>query len=157
MVISGWKIARNGRVIQGNLTHPVRVIAVEDGAVVKPLAIGIKTDLLKIAKPDQKARLRQALRHYTSRTDYLQALAEDGSMRHDISGEPVEHVSDDHRAKALWLMQQRAVFGADPVAWAKGSGLKTANEITKMLMIPLGVSMKAFSSERKRKSAQEAA
>ncbi|MFG6082055.1 ProQ/FINO family protein [Paracoccus litorisediminis] len=71
--------------------------AVLCGAV-KPLALGISPLLLERVTEGQHVNLRRCIRHYTSSLPYLDALTAEGAMRHDVEGNPVEPVSDEHRA-----------------------------------------------------------
>ncbi|MEQ6614198.1 ProQ/FINO family protein [Pseudomonas aeruginosa] len=70
---------------------------------VRPLAIGIDKELHaeRIAGrlPLIYIPLRLALGWWTGRLAYLSALAA-GDWRHDLSGQPVERVSDEQRAMA---------------------------------------------------------
>ncbi len=150
MIIANSKQAHCGRVIQGNLTRAIPVLAVDEVAIVKPLAVGIISDLLPIAKPEQRTRLRRSLNPYVSRTTYLMALAERGSMRHDIEGNEVAEVSDDQRISARWRLQERRKFGANPVDWAKSAGVTSPADIVALLAIPMRAATKAF---RKRRAA----
>jgi len=57
-------------------------------------------DLKLLLRPEAKPKdLRNALRRYAYSAQYLQALSQDGSMRHEINGEAVEPVSEEDRVQ----------------------------------------------------------
>jgi ProP effector len=73
----------------------------------KPLAIGI-FDGVKERFPDKSnARIGRALNRHTKSIDYLREVAAEGAIRHNLAGEPVEPVSQDHRAWAVGLLAKK--------------------------------------------------
>ena len=77
--------------------------AVLNGVRPRPFVIGISADFEFRRNPSRcrPIMLRRLLAHLTACPLYLHALARSDSMRHDIDGNPVEPVSDEHRAEAL--------------------------------------------------------
>lgn len=71
----------------------------------KPLAIGV-FESVKAAFPDKSnSRLGRAMHRHTRSIDYLRHVATNGAMRHNLAGEPVEPVSDNHRT---WAAEELA-------------------------------------------------
>lgn len=63
---------------------------------IQPLKVGIYDDLVQATDLDP-ALLKRALRFYTGLFAYQQALAAEGAMRVDLSGNPVAPVTDEQR------------------------------------------------------------
>jgi len=78
----------------------------------KPLAIGVKQHLLELAKSGTLGlsceQLVKVMRLHCGSARYLKALANDGSYRHDLDGNPVEPVSDEHRRYACQQLLELA-------------------------------------------------
>jgi hypothetical protein len=79
------------------------VMPTEDSPAVLPLKIHIAADLYSRITPPHgmkpaaaRAIVADVLRRYTSTPEYRKALATPGAWRHDIDGNPVEPVSQDH-------------------------------------------------------------
>jgi hypothetical protein len=70
-----------------------------EGETPKPLAIGITERLVTELAMDG-AVVQDALRLYTRRRAYQQALREPGAMRVDLAGQPVGPVAPEHQAAA---------------------------------------------------------
>ena len=134
-ITASAKLASKGRIIQANLAADAKVLALQYGQRVLPFKIGINGDFLAIAKEGRRTRLREAIRLYVCRTAYLRAMAAEGSMRHDINGEPAEAVADDHRLCARQILEWRASFWADPKAWAAASGLSKPREMAAIMKL----------------------
>ena len=103
--------------------HAARVAAVEaikarwpvlfDDRRPMPLAIGISTGIRsELGLPT--SRISFALNRLTRRKAYLIALSKKGAMRHDLSGTPVEPVSDEHRAVAKASLKRRQRIPSPP-------------------------------------------
>jgi sRNA-binding protein len=73
-----------------------------------PLPIGFRLMAAK-QRPEGVSLngLQRALHRWTNSKGYLQALAAEGSMRHDLNGNPVEPVTDKHRAVAAMQLRRR--------------------------------------------------
>lgn len=81
--------------------------AIFDEQQPKPLAVGIHRQL-KDAIPDASMTLvRDFLRRWTRRSEYLQAVAEH-SRRYDLNLEEGEEIDPDHRRQAQEALQQRS-------------------------------------------------
>ena len=73
------------------------------------LAMGIREALLARCGIEAQAEAMSLLIHRMTRRDaYVRALAAEGAQRHDIDGNPVETVSDEHLELALRALAGRA-------------------------------------------------
>jgi hypothetical protein len=74
-----------------------------NGSRPRPLVIGISADFEARRDPGKcrPVTIQRLLAHLTACPLYLKALARPDSMRHDIDGNPIEPVSDEHRADAM--------------------------------------------------------
>jgi ProP effector len=75
-----------------------------------PLAIGSDTEIarrLDLTDQSDRKALSIVLGKATGRKSYLRALAAENAMRHDLDGNPVEPVSDDHRQHAQFMLEQQ--------------------------------------------------
>jgi sRNA-binding protein len=74
------------------------VLPAEVGDPIRPLKIGVRSDLA-VLLPDGEAHevLSRVLRRYTRGREYVTALAAPDAMRHDLAGNPVEPVAEEHR------------------------------------------------------------
>jgi len=89
------------RAISALLTVPIAVLPSKEGDIIRPFRVGIGEDIKLLLRPNAELKeLRNALRRYAYSAQYLQALAQADSMRHEINGEPVLPVSDEDRAHA---------------------------------------------------------
>ncbi len=131
------RLAKFGRILQGNLKTSAPLLATEPGAPVLPFKVGISIDMLADAKDSQRTRLRNVIFPYVSRTAYLKAMAAEGSMRHDLQGVPIEPVNDVSRERARFALASRYEFEADPKAWFKNSGLMDPRDAAIILKIRL--------------------
>src|SRR3954467_6006636 len=68
------------------------------GDPIRPLKIGVHTDLAALL-PDGEVHevLSRVLRRYTRSSQYLAALAAPDAVRHDLAGNPVEPVAEEHK------------------------------------------------------------
>ena len=74
------------------------VLPSEVGDPIRPLKIGVRADLA-VLLPDGEAHevLSRVLRRYTRGREYLAALAASDALRHDLAGNPVEPVAEEHK------------------------------------------------------------
>jgi sRNA-binding protein len=81
-----------------------------DDPVVRPLAVGLGKTITReaLAAGLKRQAIAAALHGWTCSRRYLMALVADGAARHGLDGAPVEPVSDDHRAQAAKLLEERA-------------------------------------------------
>jgi hypothetical protein len=84
--------------------------ALFDDPVVKPLAIGVGKTIVReaLAAGQKRQAIGAALHYWTRARRYHQALTVPGAMRCGIDGEPVEPVSEEHRAQAAQRLAERA-------------------------------------------------
>lgn len=89
------------------------VMPTEANPTVRPLKIHIASDLYSRVAPPQgmkpaaaRAIVADVLRRYTSSPEYRKALASPGAWRHDIDGNPIEPVSQDHADFARQVPQE---------------------------------------------------
>jgi sRNA-binding protein len=75
----------------------------------KPLAIGIDEEIIAAYGAVGGARRPyfDALRWWCGSDQYLEAVAQPGSLRHGLDGVPVGPVSDEHRAAAVTRLAER--------------------------------------------------
>src|SRR4051812_48050805 len=84
------------------------------GDPIRPLKIGVRSDLAALL-PDGEAHevLSRVLRRYTRGREYVTAISAADAMRHDLDGNPVEQVAEEHRvyirpnAKAAQALAQQ--------------------------------------------------
>ena len=78
------------------------VLPSEVGDPIRPLKIGVRADLA-VLLPDSEAHevLSQVLRRYTRGREYGAALAAPDALRHDLAGNPVEPVAEEHKTH-IW-------------------------------------------------------
>lgn len=89
------------RAINALLTGPIAVLPQKEGDIIRPFRVGIGEDIRMLLRPEIELKdLRKALRRYAYSAQYLQALSQDGSMRHEINGEAVQPVSEEDRVQA---------------------------------------------------------
>lgn len=89
------------RAINALLTVPIAVLPNAEGDIIRPFRVGIGKDIKMLLRPETDLKeLRNALRRYAYSAQYLHAVAQVDSMRHEINGEPVGPVSDEDRAHA---------------------------------------------------------
>ena len=65
-----------------------------------PLKIGIQQDLLAAPSPCSKRQLHRCLGSYCSSRRYLKAILRE-NWRHDLNGEKVEKISQEHKDRAI--------------------------------------------------------
>jgi hypothetical protein len=68
------------------------------GDPIRPLKIGVHSDLA-VLLPDGEAHevLSRVLRRYTRGREYLATLAAPDALRHDLAGNPVDPVAEEHK------------------------------------------------------------
>ncbi|THV28908.1 hypothetical protein FAA86_23860, partial [Rhizobium rosettiformans W3] len=73
------------------MTVPIAVLPQKEGDIIRPFRLDIGEDIRMLLRPDAELKeLRNALRRYAHSAQYLQALSQDDSMRHEINGEPAQ-------------------------------------------------------------------
>src|SRR3954462_13161976 len=74
------------------------VLPSEVGDPIRPLKIGVRADLAALL-PDGEAHevLSRVLRRYARGREYVAALAASDALRHDLVGNPVEPVAEEHK------------------------------------------------------------
>jgi hypothetical protein len=81
--------------LRERLTTWPAVLPTAVGDPVRPLKIGVYDDLLALLPNGEgHETLSRVLRRYTRSTQYLTAP---GAMRHDLAGNPIEPVADEHK------------------------------------------------------------
>ncbi|WP_426289738.1 ProQ/FINO family protein (plasmid) [Ensifer adhaerens] len=104
---SGPVLAREREVakteaINALLTRPIAILPAKVGDPVRPFALGLWNDIRPLLKPDVSvSALRKAMATYVHSRSYQIAVAREGSLRHNINGEPVEPVLEADRLDAL--------------------------------------------------------
>ena len=71
-----------------------------------PLKIGIQQDLLAAPSPCSKRQLHRCLGSYCSSRRYLKAILQE-NWRHDLNGEKVEEISQEHKDRAIKELYER--------------------------------------------------
>jgi hypothetical protein len=98
----------HAQALQGLLTRPIAVLPQQPGDQVLPFKVGLGQDLLPLLREGvEPKRLTRALQAYVKSGGYLLASSKEGALRHDLDGNPVEEVSQDHRQGAAWLIKAR--------------------------------------------------
>lgn len=100
MATAGRNLAKAGAALQRRLLVDAPALCTAPGQPVLPLRIGIRAQLVELAKDGRRLQVRKILKNYAGRTSYLRALAEEGAQRHDLTGTAIEPVSEEHRADA---------------------------------------------------------
>lgn len=89
------------RQINDMLEPPAPILSLKAGDLMLPFALGINAILKERLKPEASAKAYVfSMQRYTRGAAYLLALAQPGSQRFDIEGQPVEPVSEEHRIRA---------------------------------------------------------
>ena len=102
-----WDVA-HAAAVRALLSEPPAVLPNQVGDPLLPLQIGIWDALLALPRPGAEPEaLARALRAYTRSTGYFMACARTDAMRHDLDGQAVEPVSEEHRTGAVKALQGR--------------------------------------------------
>lgn len=89
------------RKINDMLARPAPILSLKAGDLMMPFALGTGAILKERLKPEASAKAYVfSMQRYTRGAAYLLALAQPGSQRFDIEGQPVEPVSEEHRIRA---------------------------------------------------------
>jgi len=67
----------------------------------RPLALGLGPQIIAEAAEGYEKPIKEAIRRLVRSWQYLEASAAEGAQRHDLQGDPVGPVSDEHRASAM--------------------------------------------------------
>ena len=96
------------------LTTRPAVLVTEVGEPVRPLKVGARGELIALTRPHlAHHHLHRALRRYTRAVPYLLACLKDGAMRHDLDGDPIEPISEEHRKLARADLAERRRLRAE--------------------------------------------
>jgi len=88
--------------LREHLTSWPAVLPSEIGDPIRPLKIGVRDDLAALLPNGEgHAVLGPVLRRYTRAWEYLAALAAPDALRHDLAGNPVEPVAEEHKIPVL--------------------------------------------------------
>jgi hypothetical protein len=87
--------------LREHLTSWPAVLPSAVGDPIRPLKIGVRDDLAALLPNGEgHAVLGPVLRRYTRAWEYLAALAAPDALRHDLAGNPVEPVAEEHKIPA---------------------------------------------------------
>jgi hypothetical protein len=107
-----WKMSRKpvtarpyllerSRALNDLLIAPIGVLPTREGDLLRPFRIGLGPEIIAHRKPAVTVvDCEKAIRRYVRAFSYQFAIAQPGSMRHDLDGNPVEPVSDADREHA---------------------------------------------------------
>jgi sRNA-binding protein len=95
-----------------------------------PLKVGIYDDLVALLPEDSDTRkaFRRAMGKYARSFRYLDAVASDSAMRHDIDGNPVGPVSELDRHSASLELYRRTVIDRSKARKTERHQEQVANE-----------------------------
>jgi len=80
------------------LVAPIGVLPVAVGDPIRPFQVGLGPEILARRRPDVAVNVcERAIRDYVRSYSYRHAVAQPGSMRYDLDGNPVEPVSEKDR------------------------------------------------------------
>ncbi|MBN8954575.1 MULTISPECIES: ProQ/FINO family protein [unclassified Rhizobium] len=83
------------------LLRPIGILPVKAGDPIRPFALGLWNEIRPLLKPDVPVMsLRRSTSAFLHSKRYYHACAQQGSMRHDLDGNPVEPLSDEDRLAA---------------------------------------------------------
>lgn len=114
------KDLRRSRAIEALLTQPLGVLPSETGDPIRPVSIGFFQQLSPLLKPEASVTaLRRAIGAYVHSKRYYLSCSQEGAIRHDCDGNPVELVSDADRQnteKCLSAFGQKSTETSKPLA-----------------------------------------
>jgi sRNA-binding protein len=95
-----------------------------------PLKVGIYDELVALLPEDNDTRkaFRRAMGKYARSFRYLDAVASDSAMRHDIDGNPIGPVSELDRHSASLELYRRAVIDRSKARKTERGHEQSANE-----------------------------
>lgn len=100
-IVATEKDLRRSRAIEALLTQPLGVLPTEIGDPIRPVSIGFFQQLSPLLKPEASiTALRRAIGAYVHSKRYYLSCSQEGAMRHDCDGNPVEPVSGSDRQNA---------------------------------------------------------
>lgn len=100
-IIATEKDLRRSSAIQALLTQSLAVLPTEIGDPIRPVSIGFFQQLSPLLSSEASVTaLRRAIGAYVHSKRYYLACRQEGAMRYDCNGNPVEPVSDDDRQNA---------------------------------------------------------
>jgi sRNA-binding protein len=99
------------------------VLPTEHDPIIRPLALSTRKALNeRLAIPDGQTvtdvrrLVGQVLHRYTTSAPYLLSLCRPGAERHNLDGNPVQPVSEEHRAAAQRMLNAKMAFRAKAAA-----------------------------------------
>ena len=99
---------RAAKAINALLVAPIGVLPGAEGDTVHPFRIWLGSDIEGRLKPEAAlSDLRKALRRYTQSAAYYLAVAQPDACRYDMTGEPVEAVSEQDRHSFTVVQERR--------------------------------------------------
>lgn len=114
------KDLRRSTAIEALLTQPLGVLPTEIGDPIRPVSIGFFQQLSPFLKPEASVTaLRRAIGAYVHSRRYYLSCSQEGAMRHDCDGNPVEPVSESDRQnaeKCLSASGQKSTETSKPLA-----------------------------------------
>jgi len=100
-VIARPRLLERSQALNDLLSAPIGVLPAREGDLLRPFRIGLGPEIIARRKPDVTvADCERAIRRYVRAFSYQFAIAQPGSMRHDLDGNPIEAVSDADREHA---------------------------------------------------------
>jgi hypothetical protein len=99
---------------KAGLAWPMDVLPtsyIGDGYQIRPLAIGVGAELLRMTPIGSRGVIRNGLHLWVTSIRYLRAVDADGSMRHALDGTPVGEVSAEDRAFARGRIDEITAAG----------------------------------------------
>lgn len=100
-VLAREKDVTRAEAINALLTRPIAILPAKVGDPIRPFALGLWNEIRCLLKEEiSVSTLRKATGRYVHSRSYQTAVARPRSSRHDISGAPVDIVSDADRLAA---------------------------------------------------------
>ncbi|QRE78343.1 ProQ/FINO family protein [Methylobacterium aquaticum] len=100
-VVARPRLLERSQALNDLLSAPIGVLPAGEGDLLRPFRIGLGPEIIAHRKPDVTvADCEKAIRRYVRAFSYQFAIAQPGSMRHDLDGNPIEAVSDADREHA---------------------------------------------------------
>lgn len=95
---AGPAILARAQALNALLVAPIGVLPVAVGDPLRPFQVGLGPEILARRRPEVAVNVcERAIRDYVRSFSYRHAVAQPGSMRYDLDGNPVEPVSEKDR------------------------------------------------------------
>lgn len=95
---AGPAVLARAQALNALLVAPIGVLPVAVGDTLRPFQVGLGPEILARRRPEVAVNVcERAIRDYVRSFSYRHAVAQPGSMRCDLDGNPVEPVSDKDR------------------------------------------------------------